>query len=79
MTPSDRLMSPLESFAQISAVLTVVSQADRQHLTPRQQQGLKGAEACIMLAAHPGTMDAEELQALAKAGLVFGAILSGER
>lgn len=73
------MTSPLESFAQLSAVLTVISNTEKKGLTPRQQQGLKGAEACVMLAAHPGSMDLAELQALARAGLVFGAVLAGER
>lgn len=73
------MTSPLESFAQLSAVLTILAQTERSGLTPRQEQGLKGAEACVMLGAHSGKMDSDELQALAKAGLVFGAVLAGER
>lgn len=65
--------------AAVSTLLGVTSQAAPDRLTPRQKQGLAGGEAVIMLFAHPGKLDEDELQVLARAGLVFGAVLAGER
>lgn len=66
-------------FDDITRLLSLVSEGQQERLTPRQQQGLKGAEACVMLCAHPGKLELGELDSLAKAGLVFGAVLAGER
>lgn len=63
----------------ITKVLGIVHAADPGKLTPRQEQGLRGGEACIMLFAHPGKLDRAEMEILAKAGLIFGAVLAGER
>lgn len=63
----------------LSTLLSMTTQADPNQLTPRQKQGLAGSEAVIMLCAHPGKLDADELQVLAQAGLIFGAVLAGER
>lgn len=64
---------------EITRVLAIVHGSDPSKLTPRQEQGLRGGEACIMLFAHPGKLDRSELELLAKAGLIFGAVLAGER
>lgn len=64
---------------ELAKLLTATSQADPKQLTPRQNEGLKGGEAVIMLCAHPGKLDPDEMIILAKAGLVFGAVLAGER
>jgi len=70
-----------QTIALLGALAAVAekSRVDPSKLTPRQEQGLKGGEACIMLCAHPGKLDDEEVQTLAKAGLIFGAVLAGER
>lgn len=75
-------MKDLSIAGQITAVSTLLgmtSQADHNKLTPRQKSGLAGGESVVMLFAHPGKLDQDDLQVLAKAGLIFGAVLAGER
>lgn len=72
-------MALRKSLNDITMLLAITARTDPKSLTPRQKKGLEGGEACILLCAHPGNLDADEIATLAKAGLIFGAVLAGER